>query len=217
GFIEMADVESAQRAQVISLIVEVEQRRFYWIQLNQLQNLDQRGIILEVSKTPKALHSLITLSIYKIGTHLSQENDQQTLAIRSGSRECLLHIQQYGDASDQSELVNANYSKVLVIAINTASGSGEEEDDEIFEGLNSIFQFLGYLIQGRNYSATFQPQPLLARRSNEQIEEEGGNEEIDSQLINKGKGSFWSIKNNANGAKGWILNYFIEQSNQRPG
>ncbi|KAA6364309.1 MAG: hypothetical protein EZS28_040164 [Streblomastix strix] len=71
--------------------------------------------------------------------------------------------------------------------------------------------FLKYLIQGRN---SFPPQPLLARRSDEQLEEEGGNEEIDSQLINK---SFRGIiKNSTNLAKIAILNYFIEYSNQRP-
>ncbi|KAA6386906.1 MAG: hypothetical protein EZS28_017569 [Streblomastix strix] len=144
-----------------------------------------------MSNSPKALHSLITLSIYKIGTHFNQVNDQQTLAIRNNSRGCLLHIHQYGDASDQSKLVNVNYSGVLVIAISTASGHGEEEDGN-----------------------SFPPQPLLAHRSDEQIEEEGGNEEIDSQLINEGFSG--NIKNSANWAKGAILNYFIEQGNTRP-
>ncbi|KAA6373584.1 MAG: hypothetical protein EZS28_030889 [Streblomastix strix] len=149
-----------------------------------------------------------------IGTHLSQENDQQTLALRSGSIKCLQHIHCSSDASAHSELANANYSGVLVIAISTACGHVEEYDKEIRNRLFRISQFLKYLIKGNQYS--FPPQPLLARRSDEQIEEEGGNEEIDSQLINKGKGSFWSIKNNANGAKRAILNYFIKQSNQRP-
>ncbi|KAA6340542.1 MAG: hypothetical protein EZS28_052527, partial [Streblomastix strix] len=65
-----------------------------------------------------------------------------------------------------------------------------------------------------NYNATFPPQPLLVRRSVEQIEEEGGNEEIDSQIINKRYSD--NINSQANRAKGWILNYFIEQGNTKP-
>ncbi|KAA6367025.1 MAG: hypothetical protein EZS28_037448 [Streblomastix strix] len=162
--------------------------------------------------TPKALHSLITLSIYKIGTHFNQENDQQTLALRSGSIECLWLIQLYGDASAQSELVNANYTGVLVIAISTASGHGKKYDNEIRIGLYYIYIFLRCLNKGKQFS--FPPQPLLAHRSDEQLEEEGGNEEIDSQLMNKGFNS--DIKNNANETKGEILNYFIDQGNRRP-
>ncbi|KAA6355492.1 MAG: hypothetical protein EZS28_048981 [Streblomastix strix] len=148
-----------------------------------------------------------------IGTHLSYENDQLTLALRSGSIECLHYIQEYGDAYDQSELVNANYTGVLVIAISTASGHGEEEDEQIKDGLSLIYRFLYDINQGIKY--LFPPQPLLARRSDEQIEEEGGNEEIDSQLINKGH-QYCDIKNSANRAKGAILNYFIEQGNPKP-
>ncbi|KAA6368211.1 MAG: hypothetical protein EZS28_036262, partial [Streblomastix strix] len=164
--------------------------------------------------TPNALHSLTTLSIYKIGTHLSQENDQQTLALRSGSRGCLLHIQQYGDAFVHSELVNANYTGVLVIAISTASGHGEEEDEEIYNGLNCIFWFLSNLNKGNKGTYSFPPQPLLAQRSDEQIEEEGGNEEIDS--LQKYKGFYGNIKNEANRAKQMIMNYFIKRGNPKP-
>ncbi|KAA6355755.1 MAG: hypothetical protein EZS28_048718, partial [Streblomastix strix] len=131
-----------------------------------------------------ALHSLTTLSIYKINIHLSQENDQQTLALRSGSRVCLWHIQYFGDASVHSELINIGYAGVLVIAISTASGHGEEYDGQIYKGLDYISTFLICLNKGKLYS--FPPKPLLAHRSDEQLEEEGGNEEIDSQLINKG-------------------------------
>ncbi|KAA6375343.1 MAG: hypothetical protein EZS28_029130, partial [Streblomastix strix] len=168
----------------------------------------------EVINTPKALHSLCTLTCYKINIHFSQENDQQTFAVRHSSRRCLWQIQYYGDASVHSELVNARYARVLVIAISTASGSGEEQDEEIWSGLTSISKFLRDIHQGKQNS--FPPQPLLVRRSDEQIEEEGGNEEIDSQLINKGNFFGCNIKDEANRAKGRILNYFIEWGNPRP-
>ncbi|KAA6379644.1 MAG: hypothetical protein EZS28_024829 [Streblomastix strix] len=166
----------------------------------------------QVINTPKALHSLIPLSGYKLNIHFNQENDQQTFAVRHSSRECLWHIQYYGGASAQSELVNARYARVLVIAISTASGAGEEQDEEICNGLYRISKFLRDIHQG-NYSS-FPPQPLLVRRSVEQIEEEGGNEEIDVQMNNKG--CYGNIKYHANRAKGRILNYFIELGNPKP-
>ncbi|KAA6368465.1 MAG: hypothetical protein EZS28_036008, partial [Streblomastix strix] len=148
-----------------------------------------------------------------IGTHLSQENDQQTFEVRRISRGCLSNIQSWGDISAHSELVNANYSGVLVIAISTASGSGEEYDSEISIRLFRISQFIRCLNKEKQNS--FPPQPLLAHRSDEQIEEEGGNEEIDSQLINKGH-QYCNIKDGAIKTKGRILNYFIEQGTSRP-
>ncbi|KAA6316876.1 MAG: hypothetical protein EZS28_055191, partial [Streblomastix strix] len=161
------------------------------------------------------LHSLCTLTSYKINIHFKKQNDQLSFIIRSRSIRCLISVHNWGDAFAQTELVNARYARVLVIAISTASGSGEEQDYEIWHELVHISQFLKRLHQGRiNDEPSFPPQPLLARRSVEQIEEEGGNEEIESQLINKGNG--WNIKINANETKGEILNCFIEQGNPKP-
>ncbi|KAA6389593.1 MAG: hypothetical protein EZS28_014880 [Streblomastix strix] len=174
-------------------------------------NNNNRKVVIN---TPNALHSLSTLTNYKINIHFSQEMDKQTFKVRHSSRWCLFYIQEQGDASVYSELVKARYVGVLVIAISTAGGTGEEKDDEIRDQLFLISEFIRSLNQGRNYNATFPPQPLLVRRSDEQIEEEGGNEEVDSQLINKG--DYGHIKDHANRAKEWILNYFIEQDNPRP-
>ncbi|KAA6394957.1 MAG: hypothetical protein EZS28_009514 [Streblomastix strix] len=173
---------------------------------------DNNNICNVVINTPNALNSLITLTSYKINIHFSQQQDQQSLQVRSISRGCLQYIHEYGDASAQTELINARYARVLVIAISTASGAGEEQDEEIFYRLRHISQFLSNLNKGRPF--TFPPQHLLAHRSFEHIEEKGGNEEIESQLINKGFSG--NIKNEANKAKGRILNCFIEQGNQRP-
>ncbi|KAA6383819.1 MAG: putative cathepsin B1 cysteine protease [Streblomastix strix] len=199
--------QSQEQSSSISLITS---------SLKLLENLIRNdNIYKEVIKTPKALHSLSTLSIYKIGTHFSQQNDQQTLQVRSSSRDCLLQIYCRGDASTQTELVNARYAGALVIAISTAGGHGEEQDGEIYWGLNFISIFLRCLNQVRNFNATqFPPQPLLVRRSVEQLEEEGGNEEIESQINNKENSG--NIKSQANRAKATVLNYFIEQGNQRP-
>ncbi|KAA6389227.1 MAG: hypothetical protein EZS28_015250 [Streblomastix strix] len=138
---------------------------------------------------------------------------EQLITLRSGSRRCLGNIQFWGDASNQSDLVNAGHARVFVIAISTASGYGEEQDKEILNGMNYFSQFLKFLNKEKQNS--FPPQPLLAHRSDEQIEEEGGNEEIDSQLINIGHQDC-NIKYEANEAKGRILNQFIEQGNPKP-
>ncbi|KAA6319782.1 MAG: hypothetical protein EZS28_054776 [Streblomastix strix] len=148
-----------------------------------------------------------------IGIHFSQKLDLQTVALRSRSIWCLRRIQFWSDESTHSELINVGYARVLVIAISTASASGEEKDEEIWIGLIDISQFFSNLNKGKQDS--FPPQPLLAHRSDEQIEEEGGNEEIDSQLINNGHQNY-NIKDYANRAKGAILNYFIEQGNPKP-
>ncbi|KAA6389470.1 MAG: hypothetical protein EZS28_015005 [Streblomastix strix] len=187
--------------------------------VNQSQFLERiisnNSNISKVIKTPNALHSLCTLTCYKINIHFSQEIDKQTFKVRHSNRHCLWDIQRYGDASVQTELVNARYARVLVIAISTASGAGEEQDREICDGLDSISKFFKLLRQGRKiYLPSFPPQPLLARIFDEQIEEEGAIEEIESQMVNKGYRG--DTKNNASIAKGEILNYFIEQGNQRP-
>ncbi|KAA6369604.1 MAG: hypothetical protein EZS28_034869, partial [Streblomastix strix] len=178
--------------------------------------ISYNNICKVVINTPNALHSLSTLTCYKINIHFSQENDQLSFKIRNSSRWCLQQIHQFGETSAQSELINARYVGVLVITISTASGSGEEQDLEISNGLDFISDFLSNLNKGRSdYEPSFPPQPLLARRSDEQIEEEGGNEEIESQLIKKGD-QYYYIKSQANRAKGAILNYFIEQDNRKP-
>ncbi|KAA6397521.1 MAG: hypothetical protein EZS28_006950 [Streblomastix strix] len=132
GFIEMADVESAEKHSLSSTDTYQMVDKFVPSNINcqQYINIPQSLALIELKSA--------------IGTHFNLENDQQTLALRSGRRECLLHIQYYGDASAQSELVNANYTGVLVIAISTASGHGEEYDKEIYDGFQTPI-FLEFL------------------------------------------------------------------------
>ncbi|KAA6357390.1 MAG: hypothetical protein EZS28_047083 [Streblomastix strix] len=157
-------------------------------------------------------HLTRPLIYYKIGIHFNKKLDLQSLSVRHSSRRCLRQIHEFCDVSAQTELVNDRYARVFVIAIISASGAGEEQGEEIYYRLSHISWLLRNLNKGRPF--TFPPQHLLARRSDEQIEEEGGNEEIESQLINKGFSG--NIKNEAKVAKRRILNYFIEWGNQRP-
>ncbi|KAA6370673.1 MAG: hypothetical protein EZS28_033800 [Streblomastix strix] len=56
---------------------------------------------------------------------------------------------------------------------------GEVQDEQIYQRLDRFSYFFSNLHQ-KDY--LFPPQPLLARRADEQIEEDGGNEEIESQI-----------------------------------
>ncbi|KAA6372594.1 MAG: hypothetical protein EZS28_031878 [Streblomastix strix] len=60
----------------------------------------------------------------------------------------------------------------------------------------------------------FPQQPILVKISEEQVEEEGGSEELEAQLVNQG---LWTIKPCANGTKELILNLFIHWSNRKRG
>ncbi|KAA6359353.1 MAG: hypothetical protein EZS28_045120, partial [Streblomastix strix] len=165
-----------------------------------------------VTQIPNLLQSISTLTRYKISDHFNQE-DQQSLKIRYNSRQCLRQIQEYGDPQVQSELLKVGYVILLAISFSTAGGIGEEQNKEIWNGLNCIYWFLLDLHKGRNIDQipSFQPLPQLVRRSEEQIEEEGANEEIETQM--KNIGSNGNIKDWANLAKAASLNRFIHKSN----
>ncbi|KAA6361537.1 MAG: hypothetical protein EZS28_042936 [Streblomastix strix] len=145
-------------------------------------------------------------------SNISQQQHQ-----KDRSRYCLGKIQSNGDKQDQSVLINVGYGRVLIICISTAGWTEIQEDQEIIDGLYYISEFLRKL---NNYDdddsnkPSFPSQPTLAKSCIEQIEEEGGNEEVESQLINKGENN--SIKDYANYVKTEILNTYINSRNPRP-
>ncbi|KAA6378449.1 MAG: hypothetical protein EZS28_026024, partial [Streblomastix strix] len=161
----------------------------------------------QVIQIPKLLQSLFELSRYKVETHLREEIDRLRLEVRSFSRKCLYCIQFKGDAQAQSDLVTQGYGRVMSISICTAGGKGEEQDEKIYNGLGRITDFLIGLHLGRTQQPSFQPLPLLARRSEEQIEEEGADEELEAQMNNNG--DYGHIRNWAKWAKAMTLNSFI--------
>ncbi|KAA6390742.1 MAG: hypothetical protein EZS28_013734 [Streblomastix strix] len=179
--------------------------------LEFLLNQIQKNIThIQVIYTQKLLHSLSILTIYKINGQGDQKFDKQTFEVRRSSRYCLWNIHLWSDEYVQSELVRIRYANILAIAISTAGGSGEEQDLEIMNGLSHIYQFLAILHNGSNYPL-FLPLPLLAHSSKEQIEEEGGNEEVEAQLINNGNINC-NIKDNAKWTKRSIFDHFIHSS-----
>ncbi|KAA6387002.1 MAG: hypothetical protein EZS28_017470 [Streblomastix strix] len=161
-----------------------------------------------VSKIPKLLQSLSALSRFKIDTHIDLDVDRQRIELRHWSREYLYWIQRFGDAKVQTDLVNVEYGKMTFISFCTAGGIGEEHNKEINDGLYHIECFLRELHEGRNeYFSSFQPLQLLVRITEEQIEEEGGNEELEAKIKNNGYYGF--IKNYANDVKAATPNHSI--------
>ncbi|KAA6402272.1 MAG: hypothetical protein EZS28_002203 [Streblomastix strix] len=165
----------------------------------------------QVIRIPKLLQSLIALVTFRLGTHLREQTDLLRLQVRRQSRECLYCIRLYGDEQDQSELVNVGFGRVMIITFCTAGGVGEEKDAEIENGLCHISDLLRQLHEGRTWLTSFQPLPLLARVSLEQIEEEAAIEEIEAQMNNKGDYDNGFIKTEANYTKAATLNRFINQ------
>ncbi|KAA6399843.1 MAG: hypothetical protein EZS28_004628 [Streblomastix strix] len=176
---------------------------------SQFQNDNKRK---ELIQTPNLIRSLAVLACYKHNIHLNEEYNQQTLSIRFNSRNCLSWIHYYGNALNHAQLVNIKYAGMLVIVISTAGGQGEEYDNEINDTLIYIQQFLDNLHLGGNYSPYFSPQHKLARRSEEQIEEEGGIEEIEAQFVNNGKVFSGFIKDQVKWTKAAALNHYIHSS-----
>ncbi|KAA6401236.1 MAG: hypothetical protein EZS28_003236 [Streblomastix strix] len=164
-------------------------------------------------KNQNILRSINQLTIFKLGNHSNQKVDRLRLNVRYNSRQYLSWIQEYGDAQDFADLVNVGYGKVICISFSTAGGINEEKDEEILNELFHIFNFLRALHERRNWQPSFQPLPLLARRTEEQIEEEGANEEIEAQMSNyrKVQGYYSDVKQQANKAKAEILNHFIHR------
>ncbi|KAA6372018.1 MAG: hypothetical protein EZS28_032455 [Streblomastix strix] len=163
-----------------------------------------------VIRIPKLLQSLLALVTFRLGTHLREQTDLLRLKVRRQSRWCLYQIRVYGDEQMQSELVNVEYGRVISISFSTSGGFGEEQDLQIRYGLHDISRFLSELHEGRqDWQPSFQPLPLLARVSLEQIEEEGAIEEIEAQMNNNGYGS--NIKYWAKDAKSETLNRFIHR------
>ncbi|KAA6376064.1 MAG: hypothetical protein EZS28_028409 [Streblomastix strix] len=173
----------------------------------------------QIINTPKFLNSLIKLTEFKFNNDTNNE-DKQSKQIRYKSKGCLDSIHSWGDEQAQVELVTNGYPRVLVIVINTAGGHEQQQDEGIDQGLRNITDFIRIILEGRqtrpNYPIpSLSPQPVLFKSCQEQFEDEGENEEIEAQLINKGEGYYY-IQQRANWAKGSILNIFIDRSNLKP-
>ncbi|KAA6401306.1 MAG: hypothetical protein EZS28_003166 [Streblomastix strix] len=85
----------------------------------------------------------------------------------------------------------------MAVAVGICGGSIVNNNLDIKSALSSIGCFFSRIHEGRQIykeeiddHISFPPQPELIKPSEEQFEEEGGNEEIEALLINKGRNKF---------------------------
>ncbi|KAA6386297.1 MAG: hypothetical protein EZS28_018178 [Streblomastix strix] len=107
------------------------------------------------------------------------------------------------------------------MVFSTAGGFAEENNFDILISLIKIDNFIFNLYNGRKISKrtprpSFPSQPILAKTCIEQIEEQGGFEEIEAHLTNQGKDGNDYIKFNAIEVKGDLSKFFIDESNPKP-
>ncbi|KAA6370507.1 MAG: hypothetical protein EZS28_033966 [Streblomastix strix] len=107
--------------------------------------------MLQKFQNQNLLRSLIALTNFKLGTQFSKQIDKQRLEVRHWSREFLNWIRLHGDEQIQAEIVNVGYGKVICISFGIAEGIGEEQEEEIYLGLNNIYNFFEQLHEGSNY------------------------------------------------------------------
>ncbi|KAA6393897.1 MAG: hypothetical protein EZS28_010575 [Streblomastix strix] len=218
-------IQFASQSQLNKKIIQQQSesfdQSFISSSINLLNNLiNNKEAHEQIINTPNFLNSLIKLTQFKFNYDTNKEEDNQSILIRNKSKECLDYIHRWGDEQTQVELVTNGYPRVLINIINTVGGNEQEYDVGIFQGLENISNFFSVILKGRqtnyfNHGPSFPPQPVLFKSFQEQIEDEGAYEEIEAQLVNKGRGVYNDIKNNANYAKRRILNFFVDQSNPR--
>ncbi|KAA6396254.1 MAG: hypothetical protein EZS28_008221 [Streblomastix strix] len=120
-----------------------------------------------------------------------------------------------GDEEAYKQLVQAGYSTVVMTHISTAGGICKEKQNDINYELQFLGGFINNLHKGRSFIPILLPAPSdLIKTNSEQIEEQGGLEEIEAQLTNN-KGDINYIKFDASKAKNSILNYFNYPTNEQ--
>ncbi|KAA6377989.1 MAG: hypothetical protein EZS28_026483 [Streblomastix strix] len=146
----------------------------------------------QAAYTPKVLISLIKLSLCKHIKDFDREEKKETDKVRNFSLCCLQEIQRLGDLSVQYDLIEKGYIRALIHAASLCGGSSMQNDIWVFVKLQSTFQIYRDLNDGRIQQtfnqkfASFAPQSYLTDCVKDQIELEGGNEEVDALIFNIG-------------------------------
>ncbi|KAA6374472.1 MAG: hypothetical protein EZS28_030001 [Streblomastix strix] len=122
----------------------------------------------------------------------------------------------HGDSAVPKQLTRIKYAKLMAQQAGICSGQNEENVDELHNILFNISNFFAILHQGRDdgNNPRYEPLPKLRRLSEEEFEQEGGIEEIESFFMNKGKASNGNkIADSYKMAQGCLLNCFQHKTN----
>ncbi|KAA6385039.1 MAG: hypothetical protein EZS28_019433 [Streblomastix strix] len=140
----------------------------------------------EVINTPKLTEFIFKLSKFKQGEYCDPQFSTSS-QIRVCSRQCLTKIQHFCGHSELLRLSYLGYIGVLASAISTAGGCGEVDYFEVLETLGffvnfSIFNESQQQNKLSNKNTNLPLLKVLFRQSEEQLEIEGGYEELNSHL-----------------------------------
>ncbi|KAA6365057.1 MAG: hypothetical protein EZS28_039416, partial [Streblomastix strix] len=146
-----------------------------------------------------------------------EERERLSLVIRQKSCDCLNKIIFGCSVDGYDQLIQIQLSKILVIGLSIVSGFNQKNNDMIRNLLKCAGKFIKFLGQG--FYNQFNGGELISRKeaqyqrfktSEEEIEEEGGNEELNSHQYDKDE----QVQNQAVIAMKDILNHFRDQTNE---
>ncbi|KAA6397728.1 MAG: hypothetical protein EZS28_006746 [Streblomastix strix] len=149
--------------------------------------------------SPQLIPSLINLLKYKAGEYINIKNKGLASQIRNNSKQCLELIQRCGDIQEQVQLCDSGLAISLSVVIGIAGGSCIEEQFEVFNLLQLLNNFIYILKNGKQKDdyheeyPNFICKPEMTRTVEEQIEFEGGNEEVEALIYNK-EGYYGNVK-----------------------
>ncbi|KAA6382650.1 MAG: hypothetical protein EZS28_021822 [Streblomastix strix] len=139
--------------------------------------------------------------------------DKFQVDVNNYCRACLARIHNGEDEEGYSTMIKLNYVRALSENIGNSGSNQNEEDFQVWCGLDEIKCIFNDLSNGReqtNHQTALKPQLQFIPESEEQIEEVGGLEEIETNLFKHG----WDIINKVKEAKDAIFKYFRDKSNR---
>ncbi|KAA6395675.1 MAG: hypothetical protein EZS28_008798 [Streblomastix strix] len=134
------------------------------------------------------------------------------LQIRTLSFNLLSNFHWYGDKKLQQLLISDQFARIIVQLISICGGIGEYNTNRIEDSLSTISQLLtGF--RGTDIMRDYlQPESELLQITIEEIEDEGGQEEVDANQFHM-KGSEDEISDNAKWVMIDLINSFKDISN----
>ncbi|KAA6399360.1 MAG: hypothetical protein EZS28_005113 [Streblomastix strix] len=162
-----------------------------------LDNLLQMNTdrIKELSIVPKVFVALLNLVIFNESEQQCAEIVQRAVDIRSKSLSSLYHILTYGNAQIRKHIIcDLKYYHTLVGVIGIGGACQEENDIVIHQGIISFYLILQYFRLGDSYNR-FPSQLDLVKVVEEQIEQEGADEEIETHIFNLNYCPYYEMTN----------------------
>ncbi|KAA6382906.1 MAG: hypothetical protein EZS28_021567 [Streblomastix strix] len=165
------------------------------------------------STTPVTIPCLIRLIQYKLQQRNNYGSINEAIELRKNCKCFLSWISERVFDHRIYPLLSENgYTKVVTLTTRTCGRVGTEDDKEINRVLIFMHNFSSNLCIANRLYPTFMIQPALIGKTDEQYDDQGTIEEIESQLFNDGYKSI--IKHYVQQAKNKILNCSLDFTNE---